>query len=162
MLAYYFSSSFQPNVAPEYTRAKAAPSVATVRSDVCPSILWLFLPIVKLAVSKVLARSTNRISSPTAAVAGSVIVNAPPWVSANILSPAKAVYVVVFVNQSLPCVCISNQFVASVDKKTFLLGLITNVLPLPPSLAVIVLVVLAFLKKYNFSTAGNCTIKSLA
>ena len=38
----------------------------------------------------------------------------------------------------------------------------TNVLPLPPSLAVIVLVVLAFLKKYNFSTAGNCTIKSEA
>ena len=91
-----------------------------------------------------------------------MIVNAPPCVSANILSPAKAVYVVVFVNQSLRCVCISNQFVASVDKKTFLLGLITNVLPLPPSLAVIVLVVLAFLKKYNFSTAGNCTIKSLA
>jgi len=83
-------------------------------------------------------------------------------VFANILSPAKAVYVVVFVNQSLPCVCISNQFVPSVDINTFLPGLITKVFPEPPSLAVIFLVLLAFLKKYSFSTAGNCTIKSVA
>ena len=38
--------------------------------------------------------------------------------------------------------------------------LYTKVLPDPPSLAVILLELLAFLKKYNFSTAGNCTIKS--
>ena len=80
-------------------------------------------------------------------MAGKVIVKAPLDVSANILSPAKAVYVLVFVNQSLPCVCISNQFVPSVDKKTFLPGLITNVLPLPPSLAVILFDELAFRKK---------------
>ena len=42
------------------------------------------------------------------------------------------------------------------------MGLITKVLPLAPSLTVIVLVVLAFLRKYNFSTAGNCTMKSVA
>ena len=66
----------------------------------------------------------------------------------------------VFVNQSLPCVCISNQFVPSVDRNTFLSGLITKVLPEDPSLAVILLDELAFLKKYNFYTAGNCIIKS--
>ena len=111
-------------------------------------------------MSKLFATSLNLISSPTAAVAGNVIVTAPPEVFTNILSPAKAVYAPVFVNQSLPCVCISYQFVPSVEINTFQPGFMTKVLPEEPSLAVILLELLAFLKKYNFSTAGNCTIKS--
>ena len=67
----------------------------------------------------------------------------------------------VFVNQSLPCVCSSNQFVPSVVKKTFREGLRTNVLPDDPNRAVILLEALALRRKYNFSTAGNCIIKSL-
>jgi len=82
--------------------------------------------------SNVLAKSKNLTSSPTLGEAGKVIVNAVLDVSTNILSPAKAVYVFVFVNQSLPCVCSSNQFVPSVVKKTFLEGLRTNVLPDAP------------------------------
>ena len=102
-------------------------------------------------VSNVFAKSKNRTSSPTLGEAGNVIVKAELDVLTNILSPAKAVYVPVFVNQSLPCVCNSNQFVPSVVKKTFLDGLRTNVLPDDPSLAVILFEALALRKKYNFS-----------
>ena len=76
---------------PEYTKLKAAPSVATVKSAAVPSIFSLLRPTVKLFVSNVFAKSKNRTSSPTVGEAGKVIVKAPPDVLANNLSPGKAV-----------------------------------------------------------------------
>ena len=52
--------------------------------------------IVKLFVSNVPSESIKEISSPCDGYDGNVIVKAPPLVSAKILSPATAVYVVVF------------------------------------------------------------------
>ena len=74
---------------PEYTKLKAAPSVATVKSAAVPSIFSLFLATVKLLVSNVFAKSKNRTSSPTVGEAGKVIVKAPPAVLANKLSQEK-------------------------------------------------------------------------
>ena len=47
-------------------------------------------------VSKLAVTSKNLTSSPALGLAGNVIVNAPPDVSTNNLSPATAVYVAVF------------------------------------------------------------------
>ena len=66
-------------------------SVVIVRSAVAPCIFLPFLATVKLLLSKDAALSSMCISSPTAGDAGKVTVNAPPEVSASILSPATAV-----------------------------------------------------------------------
>jgi len=66
-------------------------SVVKVKSAVNPCIFLLFLATVKLLLSNDAALSNICISSPTAGDAGSVTVNAPPDVSASILSPATAV-----------------------------------------------------------------------
>ena len=69
-------------------------------------------------VSNVLAKSTNLTSSPVEGAAGKVIVKAPPVVSTKILSPLKAVYVVVLVTHVPPDVWSSYQLVPSVARKT--------------------------------------------
>ena len=77
---------------PEYTKLKAAPSVATVKSAAVPSIFSLFLATVKLFVSNVFAKSKNRTSSPTAGEAGkgNSKRHHPMYWQIN-LSPGKAV-----------------------------------------------------------------------
>ena len=62
-----------------------------VKSAVAPCIFFELRPTVKLLESKDAVASSTWTSSPALGLAGSVIVNAPPEVSHNILSPATAV-----------------------------------------------------------------------